>query len=110
MGSTLVLTQAKVELFPLITIFSTKEVQICFNTGGQLRLKFGAAKECHHLLSDGVQKELISILDQKQPHVSNIMAGKIGNFSSEKLTSFLKALNATVQIKVSIPKTKIAAA
>ena len=56
------------------------------------------------------QKELISILDQKQPHVSNIMAGKIGNFSSEKLASFLKALNATVQIKVSIPKAKIAAA
>ena len=56
------------------------------------------------------QKELISILDQKQPHVSNIMAGKIGNFSSEKLASFLKALNATVHIKVVMPKTKIAAA
>ena len=56
------------------------------------------------------QKELVSILDQKQPHVSNIMAGKIGNFSSEKLASFLKALNATVHIKVAMPKKKIAAA
>jgi predicted XRE-type DNA-binding protein len=55
------------------------------------------------------QKELITILGQKQPHVSNIMAGKIGNFSSEKLTSFLKALDATVHIKVAMPKTKIAA-
>jgi len=37
------------------------------------------------------------------------MAGKIGVFSSEKLASFLEALNATVQIKVAMPKTKVAA-
>ena len=55
------------------------------------------------------QGELVTILRQKQPHVSNLMAGKIGHFSSEKLASFLKALNAKVYIKVAMPRTKIAA-
>ena len=59
----------------------------------------------HHVYT---QKELIAILDEKQPHVSNLMAGKIGHFSSEKLASFLKALNAKVQVKVAMPRNKIA--
>ncbi len=55
------------------------------------------------------QKELVKILGQKQPHVSNIMAGKIGHFSAEKLASFLDALNAKITVKVMMPKAKIAA-
>ena len=58
----------------------------------------------HHTYT---QKELIAILDPKQPHVNNLKGGKIGHFSSEKLASFLKALNATVQVKVAMPRNKI---
>lgn len=54
------------------------------------------------------QKELIAILQQQQPHVSNLMKGKISHFSSEKLTLFLHALDAQVQVKVKLPKTKVA--
>ena len=54
------------------------------------------------------QRELIAIFGQRQPHVSSLMRGKIANFSSEKLASFLKALNAKVHVKVAMPRTKIA--
>jgi predicted XRE-type DNA-binding protein len=54
------------------------------------------------------QKELVALLGLKQPHVSNLMRGKISSFSSEKLVWFLQALNAQVHVKVSIPRMKIA--
>lgn len=46
------------------------------------------------------QKDLAKILDQKQPHVSDLLRGKLGRFSVEKLIDFLEKLGATVELKV----------
>ncbi len=46
------------------------------------------------------QKDLAKILDQKQPHVSDLLRGKLGRFSVEKLIDFLERLGATVELKV----------
>lgn len=56
------------------------------------------------------QTELMALFDQKQPHVSSLMRGKIAQFSSEKLFQFLTALDANVQVKVSIPRRKVSVA
>jgi predicted XRE-type DNA-binding protein len=70
----------------------------------QLMEKIGAIIE-HHQYS---QAELIKILDQKQPHVSSLMNGKIGEFSSDRLSGFLARLGAHVEIVCDIPPKKTA--
>ncbi len=55
------------------------------------------------------QAELTALLQQKQPHVSSLMRGKIAQFSSEKLFPFLTALDANVEVKVIMPRRKIPA-
>ena len=54
------------------------------------------------------QKELQIILGQKQPEISYLLHGKISRFSSDKLISFLTKLNGDIEIKIKIPKRRIA--
>lgn len=46
------------------------------------------------------QKDLAKVLNQKQPHVSELLRGKLERFSVEKLIDFLEKLGATVELKV----------
>lgn len=50
------------------------------------------------------QAELQHILGESQPRVSNLLRGKISNFSLEKLIEYADKLNMRAQVKVSTPK------
>jgi predicted XRE-type DNA-binding protein len=49
---------------------------------------------------DVTQKELASLLGITQPHVSQLLSGKISRFSFEKLIEFAERLGADVKIVV----------
>ena len=66
----------------------------------QLIEKIGAIIEAHGYS----QMDLIKILGQKQPHVSALMNGKMGEFSSDRLYGFLSKLGAHVHIVCDIPQ------
>jgi predicted XRE-type DNA-binding protein len=54
--------------------------------------------------------ELEQILGESQPRVSNLLHGKIANFSLEKLIEYADKLDMQTQIKVSAPRKLKAAA
>lgn len=50
--------------------------------------------------NDLSQKDLCTILDMKQPHVSALLNGKISQFSLEKLIDVVERLGAKVELEV----------
>jgi len=50
--------------------------------------------------NDFSQKDLCTILDMKQPHVSALLNGKISQFSLEKLIDVVERLGAKVELEV----------
>jgi predicted XRE-type DNA-binding protein len=52
------------------------------------------------------QKEAAKIMKTDQPHVSDILRGKLSHFTIDRLMRFLLALGRDVEIKIKKPKTK----
>ncbi len=49
------------------------------------------------------QKDLVRLTGLGQPHVSELLNGRLSRFSTEKLIGILESLGASVQIKVKRP-------
>ena len=56
------------------------------------------------------QAELQKILGEPQPRISNLLTGKVSNFSLEKLIEYTAALKMRPEIKTSRPAEVMAAA
>jgi len=56
------------------------------------------------------QKEAAKIMKTDQPHVSDIMRGKLSYFTIDRLLQYLVALGKDVEIKIKEPKIKKQAA
>lgn len=52
------------------------------------------------------QKQAAKIMKTDQPHVSDILKGKLASFTIDRLIRFLLALGKDVEIKIKKPKTK----
>ena len=52
------------------------------------------------------QKEAAKIMKTDQPHVSDILRGKLSRFTIDRLLRFLLALGRDVEIKIKKPTTK----
>lgn len=52
------------------------------------------------------QKEAAKIMKTDQPHVSDILRGKLSHFTIDRLLRFLLALGKDIEIKIKKPRTK----
>jgi len=52
------------------------------------------------------QKQAAEIMNTDQPHVSDILRGKLSRFTIDRLMRFLVALGKDIEIKIRKPKTK----
>lgn len=78
-----------------------------FPNAGRELLKARLTLQIYRIIKDRglTQTEAGKVLGIKQPHVSSLMRGRSGTFSTERLIEFLTALDQDVEISVG-PKRK----
>ena len=79
-----------------------------YSDAEEAQAKSKLAIEIFFIIKTGklTQKEAAKIMKTDQPHVSDILRGKLSHFTIDRLIRFLLALGRDVEINIKRPKTR----